>query len=327
MKKIVIATNNKNKIKEISAILKLDDVEFLSLKDLNIDFDVEETGLTFKKNAEKKAIEYYKLCKLPVIAEDSGLEIKSLNGMPGVFSKRIYDGKTEYDGNEIILENLKGENDRTASYVASYCYYDGVKKLFAEGRTFGRIALKQEGENGFAYDKIFISDDFKKLMSMISDEEKNNISHRRRGLDLLKDKINSLNKDIDASCSGFKHKHFYKMDNYLDGTSMSYYRYIDKEEGDFISESVPHTCFVNLITGEILAKDFLGVDRLEEIPFTHIEDYNFSIGLLNSLKRAGINYIEEITYMWDKKRLCSIKGFGKSRLKELEEHGIEIFKK
>lgn len=324
MKKVVIATNNKNKIKEISAILRLDGVEFLSLDDLNIDFDVEETGLTFKKNAEKKAVEYYKVCNLPVIAEDSGLEVKVLNGMPGVFSKRIYDGKTEVDGNEIILENLKDESNRKASYVATYCYYDGVNKIFAEGRTYGSIAYKQAGDNGFAYDKIFISDDLKKLMSMASDEEKNSVSHRRRGLDLLKTKIESMSLDEKNKGKKFKHSHLYKVDNYLDRGSISCYRYIDKSKGDVLSKTAPYTCFINVSTGEVLSEDFLGVEFLEEIPFTHIEDYGFSTGLYNSLKRAGINYVEEIVYLWDKEKLLKIKGFGNSRLKELKEKGITL---
>lgn len=325
MKKIVIATNNKNKIKEISQILKLDDTELLSLSDLNIDFDVDETGLTFKKNAEKKAVEYYELCKLPVIAEDSGLEIKALNGLPGVFSKRIYEGKSEFEGNEIILDNLKDIKDRSASYVASYCYYDGDKKIFAEGRTYGKIAFEQEGENGFAYDRIFLSDNLNKLLSKATDEEKNSISHRKKGLEKLKNLLEGRDIDTDYVKKGaFKHKHFYKSDSFLHGNSHSIYQFIDKKANDFKSNNVPYTCFIDIDTDEILAEDFLGSDFLIKIPLTPIEDCEFSTGLYNSLKRGGINFKEEIEFLWDKERLSRIKGFGSARFKELNEKNIKI---
>lgn len=327
MKKIVIATNNKNKLKEISQILKLDNTELLSLEDLNIDYDVEETGLTFKKNAEKKAIEYYNLCKLPVIAEDSGLEIKALNGLPGVFSKRIYEGKSEFEGNEIILDNLKDIEDRRASYVASYCYYDGSKKIFTEGRTYGKIALKQEEGNGFAYDRIFLSDDLNKLLSKATDKEKNSISHRRRGLEKLKDLLggNSVNTShIKKGC--FKHLYFYKEASLLDERSYNVYQFIDKKANDFKSKDVPYTCFKNVDTNEILSDDFLGAEFLEELPLTNIEDCNLSTKLYNSLKRAGINSKEEIEFLWNKERLSKIKRFGPTNFKELDEKNIKIKK-
>ena len=191
MKKIVIATNNKNKVKEIKSILEKKNlnVELLTLSDLNITFDVEETGLTYAKNAEKKAVEYFELCKLPVIAEDSGLSIDALNGLPGIFSKRIYEGKSENEGNEIILENMKGIQNRSASYVATYCYYDGANKIFANGYINGEIDEVQTEGNGFAYDKIFISKDFNKPMSLLTNDEKNGYSHRFFGLSKLIDKL------------------------------------------------------------------------------------------------------------------------------------------
>lgn len=189
MKKLLIATHNKNKIKEIKNILNLEDVELLTLSDINIDFDVEETGETFEENARKKAVEYFELSKLPVLAEDSGLSINSLGGYPGVYSKRIYEGKSEEYGNKLILEKLKGIEDRTASYVAHYCYYDGVNEIHTTGITTGSIQFAIEGENGFSYDKIFKSDDLNKLFSMATDEEKNSVSHRYRGLKQLKDKL------------------------------------------------------------------------------------------------------------------------------------------
>lgn len=187
MNKIVIATNNKNKIKEIKEILlnKGIQAELLTLDEVNIDFDVEETGLTYKKNAEKKALEYYELCKLPVIAEDSGLSITALNGLPGIFSKRVYEHKSEEEGNNIILDNMSDFTNREAKYVATYCYFDGVNKVFANGYVEGKIDTKQTKGNGFAYDNIFICDKYDKPMSLLSDREKNECSHRHYGLENL----------------------------------------------------------------------------------------------------------------------------------------------
>ena len=192
---IVIATNNENKVKEISNILKLDNIVLKSLKDEGICYDVEETGLTFAQNAIKKAKEYYALCNKPVIAEDSGLCIEEFNGFPGVFSKRLYEGKTEEEGNKIILEDCKDITNRCASLVAVYTYYDGVNLFTAIGEMHGDIMYDIAGDNGFSYDKIFYSYDLKKRLSEVSDYEKNKVSHRKRGLDKLK-KVLELNEII-----------------------------------------------------------------------------------------------------------------------------------
>lgn len=113
-----------------------------------------------------------------------------LNDMPGVFSKRFFEGKSEDEGNLMIIDNLKDIDNREAYYIAVYCYYDGINTIFAEGRTYGIIDDHISGDNGFSYDRIFISKDTGKKMSFMSDEEKSKISHRRRGLESLKNKIN-----------------------------------------------------------------------------------------------------------------------------------------
>lgn len=191
---IVIATNNENKIKEIFQILRESKLDYniKTLKDMNIDYDVEETGLTFEFNAIKKAKEYYQLCNTPVIAEDSGIIIESLDNMPGVFTKRIFEHKTEEEANEIILENLEGHNNRNASYIAVYCYYDGVNTIVAKGETKGYIDSVSSGDNGFAYDRIFYSTELNKKFSEMTDEEKNSISHRKKGLKELFKKIGNI---------------------------------------------------------------------------------------------------------------------------------------
>lgn len=194
MRKVVVATNNGNKVKEFKEIFKPLNIEIVSLRDLNIDIDVEETGATFQENAILKAKGIYEVAKVPVISEDSGLCIDVLDGRPGVYSKRYYDGKTEYEGNLMILEELKGipKENRTARYVAALCYYDGHNLITTEGLCEGIIADRTIGTNGFAYDPIFIATCYGKTFGELSEVEKNCISHRKRGIDVLLEKIKNL---------------------------------------------------------------------------------------------------------------------------------------
>lgn len=196
MKRIVIATNNKNKIKEIEKVINQMNikVQLLTLKDLNIDYDVEETGLTFAQNSKKKALEYFNLCNLPVITEDSGLCINVFNGLPGVFSKRMYENpnisseEEDLKRNEIILENLSGyfyKEDRQAKYIAFLTYFDGNNMVTAIGSTEGYITKEISGDNGFSYDKIFYSNELKKKLSYATEIEKNSVSHRGKALKKL----------------------------------------------------------------------------------------------------------------------------------------------
>lgn len=192
--KIVIATNNKRKIKEIKEILKeiSSDLELLTLEDVGINYDVEETGLSFEKNSIKKAKEYYELCKIPVIAEDSGLCIEAFNNLPGIFSKRIFGNKTDEELNNIIIENMKGVENRNAKFEAFYTYYDGKNIITSVGYIDGKILDTISGENGFSYDKIFYSNELNKRLSECTNEEKNSISHRRYGLKKIFKKIKNV---------------------------------------------------------------------------------------------------------------------------------------
>ena len=193
MKEIVIATNNQEKVREIKKILELNNTNLLTLKESNIDLDVEENYLTLELNAIKKAKEYYSFCKKPVIAEDSGLFVEALDGLPGVFSKRWLDG-SDYDRNKGILENmshLEKTHERMAYLTSCFTYYDGVNLITATGNCGGHIDFVISGENGFAYDKIFIHCTGKKLSHM-TEEEKNNISQRKNALLKLKDKLSTV---------------------------------------------------------------------------------------------------------------------------------------
>jgi len=189
--KILAATSNAGKVREIKKILS--DFEIISLKDAGIDIDVEENGTTFRENAYIKAYEISKLSDLPVLADDSGLEIKALGGRPGVYSAR-YAGEDAPYSIKIakLAEELKDvpPMERHAQFACAVCLIlpDG-KVIEAEAVSCPGIILeKPRGENGFGYDPVFYSPDYKKTFSEMSMEEKNAVSHRNAAL------INLLNK-------------------------------------------------------------------------------------------------------------------------------------
>ncbi len=189
MSKIIIASNNKGKIKEFSDILTLLGFEVISLKDVGIDIDIEENGTTFQENAVIKARTIFEMTKTSVIADDSGLMVEYLNGAPGIYSHR-YGGEnaTDDDKNQKILSELKDIPDekRKAKFVCSICYIDeNGKEQFVNGECIGKIGYEPKGENGFGYDPIFMYGD--KSFAEISSEEKNKVSHRAVALKSLYD--------------------------------------------------------------------------------------------------------------------------------------------
>lgn len=190
--KILAATTNQGKIREIKEILK--DYEIISLKDAGIDVDVEENGKTFKENAYIKSFEISKLTDLPVLADDSGLEIEALDGRPGVFSARYAGEDSPYSVKIAKLaEELKDvpKDKRFAQFKCAMCLIlpDG-KKIEAEGVSCKGIILESpRGENGFGYDPVFYSIDYKKTFSEMSMQEKNSVSHRKAALVALLNKI------------------------------------------------------------------------------------------------------------------------------------------
>lgn len=193
MKKIVLASGNIGKLNEFRAMLN--NFEVLSPKQLNVEFDVDETGETFYDNALIKARALYELCKLPTIADDSGLCVAALNGAPGVYSAR-YSGGTDKDNNAKLLRELLGQKDRSAYFESCIVYFDGEKTIAATGRTYGHIAQAESGAGGFGYDPLFISDDLGKTFGEASEAEKNAVSHRSRALAELVEKLNSENNRI-----------------------------------------------------------------------------------------------------------------------------------
>ena len=183
---IILASNNKNKLVEMKEKLSKYDMNVISQKEAGYNIDVEETGTTFRENAVLKAEAIYKISKMPVIADDSGLEIDSLNGAPGVYSHR-FAGPNSTDEDRInkvleLLENVP-EQEKTARFKTAICYIDknGTRHIF-EGIAEGKIGLEPKGNNGFGFDPIFICEK-NKTFAELTREEKNEISHRGKAIE------------------------------------------------------------------------------------------------------------------------------------------------
>lgn len=160
MKKIIFATKNKGKVKEVEDILKDLNVQILSLADINESVNIEETGTTFEENAMIKAKKVYEKFRIPVIADDSGLVVEQLNGAPGIYSSRYAgeDGNDEANNRKLLKELKKYPKPHLAKFVCSAVFYDGNEFHTATGEMKGRIIEEQRGTNGFGYDPLFIPD-------------------------------------------------------------------------------------------------------------------------------------------------------------------------
>ena len=192
MGKIVVATNNSGKLREIKEILK--DYEIISLRDLNLNIKIMEDGKTFKENALKKAKEVFKATNIPSIADDSGLCIDSLNGFPGINTARFLgESASDNDRNNYILEKMKDkkESERTAEVVCSIAYVDEKNEYVVEGVIKGKIPYQKRGNNGFGFDPIFELENGKTLAEL-EDFEKNNVSSRKIALEKLKEILENI---------------------------------------------------------------------------------------------------------------------------------------
>ncbi|MGN0807755.1 MAG: RdgB/HAM1 family non-canonical purine NTP pyrophosphatase [Candidatus Coproplasma sp.] len=181
---IVVASGNSGKIEEFKEIVQ--GVNFISMRDAGFEGDVEETGETFKDNAYIKAKAVYDALKRPVIADDSGLCVDSLDGAPGVYSARFSGGDFK-DNRALLLKRMEGITDRNAKFVCAVCYINEKgETLFGEGYTKGKILFEEIGNKGFGYDNLFYSFDLDKSFGLADEDEKNAVSHRYRALkDLL----------------------------------------------------------------------------------------------------------------------------------------------
>ncbi len=190
--KLIIASNNKHKIKEIKEILGAKFSEIVSLREAGIDHETLEDGISFAENAYKKAREIAEISGCASLADDSGICVDALGGEPGIYSAR-YSGThgDDEENNRLVLERLKGAENRGAHYTCavSLVYPDGTH-LLAEGYLYGEITDNPRGNGGFGYDPLFVPTGDKRTVAEMTDEEKNKISHRARALELLLKKMN-----------------------------------------------------------------------------------------------------------------------------------------
>lgn len=178
--KIILATNNKNKLREFREILSPMGYEVISQSEAGADIEADETGTTFEENAYIKAKAIYDILHIPVIADDSGLEVDHLGGAPGVYSARYAEPGHRC---ERVLSELEGvpDNERTARFRCVICFIDADGKAqYVSGSCEGRIGYERRGSNGFGYDPIFLYDD--RTLAEMSADEKNAISHRGKAI-------------------------------------------------------------------------------------------------------------------------------------------------
>jgi len=186
VKKLLIATNNKGKVKELQDLLKGLDIELITPADINLDLDVEEDGTTYAENAAKKAIAFAQASGLISLADDSGLEVDALDGAPGLYSARYHPkpGAKDADRRAYMLENLKDKpHPWTAHFHATIAISAPQNDIqIVEGNCYGEIVPEERGDNGFGYDPIFLFPELNKTMAQLGMEEKNRLSHRAKAV-------------------------------------------------------------------------------------------------------------------------------------------------
>jgi XTP/dITP diphosphohydrolase len=182
MQKLLIATGNPGKVKELTVLLNGLDVSLVTPKDIGLDLEVVEDGHTYQENAGKKALAYSQASGLVSLADDSGLEVDALGGAPGLYSARYspLPHATDADRRAYMLKNLSGKPQPwTAHFHATVAIgQPGAEVLFAEGNCYGQIIPQERGGNGFGYDPIFFIPEVNCTMAELSMQQKNRLSHR-----------------------------------------------------------------------------------------------------------------------------------------------------
>lgn len=194
MEKIILASNNQDKVNEVKEILT--GYNIVSLKEEGISVDIDENGSTFEENALIKAREIAKLTGQITMADDSGLEVDYLNKEPGIYSARYMGYDTSYDiKNQSLIDRLEGVegDDRSARFVCAIalCFPDG-REIVKRGTMEGLLAKEIVGENGFGYDPIVYLPEYGKTSAQLLPEEKNKISHRGNALRLIKEELEKM---------------------------------------------------------------------------------------------------------------------------------------
>lgn len=182
--KIVLASHNQGKMKEMAAILAKYGVELVLQSDLGVNIEVEETGETFRENALLKARAVMKATGMPAISDDSGLMVDALNGAPGVYTARYGgEGLTDEERYRLLLSSLAGQTNRAAHFYSCIaCVFPTGETLTAQGVCDGTIAFAPIGKDGFGYDPVFFVPSMRKTFAQMTAEEKNGISHRAKAL-------------------------------------------------------------------------------------------------------------------------------------------------
>ena len=193
MKRLIFATGNKDKMREIREIMAGLDYEILSMKEAGIDVDIVEDGTTFQENALIKARAIHALCHELVLADDSGLEVDYMDKQPGVFSHRFGGEDTPYSiKNQMIIDRLEGVPDdkRTARFMCAIAavFPDG-REVVKEAAMEGIIGYIEAGANGFGYDPIFFLPEYGCTSAELTPEQKNAISHRGKTLRLMREEL------------------------------------------------------------------------------------------------------------------------------------------
>lgn len=191
-KKIVVATQNIDKQKEIYSLLKDLNINVLGMEYFPEIEDIEETGLTLIENSFIKSKTVNQITGLACLADDTGLEVDALNGAPGVFSARYAGENPTYDDNvRKLLFELQDtpENLRTARFRTVISYVDSENEFYDEGTIEGKITLESSGVDGFGYDSVFVPNSYEKTFAEMSKERKNKISHRAVALNKMKKRL------------------------------------------------------------------------------------------------------------------------------------------
>jgi XTP/dITP diphosphohydrolase len=186
VKKILIATNNKGKVKELQDLLKDTGIELITPADIGLNLEVEEDGATYAENASKKAIAFAHASGLISLADDSGLEVDALDGAPGLYSARYHPkpGANDADRRTYMIENLKGKPQPwTAHFHATIAIAIPDKDIHVvEGNCYGEIIPEERGTGGFGYDPIFLFPELNRTMAELEMKEKNRLSHRAKAV-------------------------------------------------------------------------------------------------------------------------------------------------
>lgn len=186
MSKLLIATNNQGKVRELQELLTGSGIEFVTPAQINLQIDVEEDGSTYQENAGKKAIAFAKASGLISLADDSGLEVKALGGAPGLYSARYSPkpGANDKDRRDFLLSNLQDKpRPWKAHFHATIAVANPTGEVeFTDGNCYGEIIPEERGSGGFGYDPIFFMPELGKTMSELGISEKNRLSHRARAV-------------------------------------------------------------------------------------------------------------------------------------------------